>query len=114
MDIRQLAKRPELVEIVLDSEDIVKEYGESITFYMKDFVDITTYFDFFRSQGEKSGGELNVLMRKIILNKDGQPVLGDDEALPIDISVAALTKINECLGKSKTRSSIQSSGNQPK
>ena len=114
MDIKQLAKRPELVEIVLDSEDIVKEYGESITFYMKDFVDITTYFDFFRSQGEKSGGELNVLMRKIILNKDGQPVLGDDEALPIDISVAALTKINECLGKSKTRSSIQSSGNQPK
>jgi hypothetical protein len=114
MDIKQLAKRPELVEITLDGEDIIKEYGETITFYMKDFVDITTYFDFFRSQGEKSGGELNVLMRKIILNKDGQPVLGDDEALPIDISVAALTKINECLGKSKTRSSIQSDGNQPK
>jgi len=114
MDIRQLAKRPELVEITLDDENIVKEYGDSITFYMKDFVDITTYFDFFRSQSENSGGELNVLMRKIILNKDGQPVLGDDEALPIDISVAALTKINECLGKSKTRSSIQSDGNQPK
>ena len=114
MDIKQLAKRPELVEITLDGEDIIKEYGETITFYMKDFVDITTYFDFFRSQGEKSGGELNVLMRKIILNKEGQPVLSDDEALPIDISVAALTKINECLGKSKTRSSIQSDGNQPK
>jgi hypothetical protein len=114
MDIKQLAKRPELVEITLDGEDIVKEYGDSITFWMKDFVDITTYFDFFRSQGENSGNELNVLMRKIILNKEGQPVLSDDEALPIDISVAALTKINECLGKSKTRSSIQSDGNQPK
>ena len=113
MDIKQLAKKPELVEVTLDDDNLVKEYGETITFWMKDFVDINTYFDFFRSQSDNSGQELNTLMRKIILNKEGLPVLADDEALPIDISVAALTKINETLGKSRTRSSILNNGNQP-
>jgi hypothetical protein len=110
MDIKELAKKPELVEIVLDGEDIVKEYGETITFYMKDFVDINTYFDFFRSQNEKSGDELNKLMASLILNKEGKTVLDEGEGFPIDISIAALTKINETLGKSKAKSSIQNNG----
>jgi hypothetical protein len=110
MDIKKLAKKPELVEVVLDGEDIVKEYGEAITFYMKDFVDINTYFDFFRSQNEKSGEELNKLMASLILNKEGKPVLAEGEGFPIDISIAALTKINETLGKSRAKSSIQNNG----
>ena len=114
MDIKQLARKPQLVEIRLDDENLVKEYGEPIVFWMLDFVDINTYFDFFKSQSDKSGQELNTLMRKIILNAEGKPALGDDEGLPIDISIAALTKINETLGKSKTKSLIQSSGTQPK
>ncbi len=114
MDIKKLAKKPELIEVVLDDELLVKEYGEPITFYMKDFVDVNTYFDFFRSQSEKSGEELTELLAKLILNKEGKPVLAKEETFPIDITIAALTKINETLGKSKTKSSIQSDGTQPK
>lgn len=112
MDIKKFAKKAELVEIVLDDEAIVKEYGEPITFYMKDFVDVNTYFDFFRSQSQKSGEELQILMSKIILDKDGKQVLGEDEQFPIDISIAALTKINECLGKSRTKLQSQDPGTQ--
>jgi hypothetical protein len=114
MDIKKLAKKPELVEVVLDGEDIVKEYGEPITFYMKDFVDINTYFDFFRSQSEKSGEELSLLLAKIILNKDGKPVLKEEEHFPVDITIAALTKINETLGKSRTKSLIPEDGTSQK
>lgn len=110
MDIKTLAKKPELLEVVLDGEDIVKEYGEPITFYMKDFVDINTYFDFFRSQSEKDGKELNQLLAKLILNKEGKPVLKEEEFFPVDITIAALTKINETLGKSKAKSLIQNDG----
>ena len=113
MDIKNFAKRPELIEVTLDDPSIVKEYGEPITFWMKDFVDLNTYFDFFRSQSDKTGDELAGLLAKIILNKEGEPVLQPGETFPIDITIAALTKINECLGKSKTRSSIQNLGNQP-
>jgi len=113
MDIKQFARKPQLIEVLLDNEELVKEYGEPIKFWMMDYVDISTYFDFFRSQGEGQGEELNTLLRKIILNAEGQPAIGEDESLPIDISVAALTRINETLGKSKTKSLTQSSGAQP-
>jgi len=108
--IKEFARKPQLVELVLDGEDIVAEYGDPITFWMTDYVDINTYFDFFKSQSGKDGQELNVLMRKLIKNAQGEPVLADDEALPIDIAVAALTKINETLGKSKTKSLTSETG----
>jgi hypothetical protein len=113
MDIKSLAKKPELIEMVLDDKSIVEEYGEPITFYMKDFVDINTYFDFFRSQSEKTGDELSRLMARLILNKEGKTVLNEGETFPIDITIAALTKINECLGKSKTKRSTHQNGTLP-
>lgn len=113
MDIKALAKKPELVKVILDNEELVESYGEPITFWMKDFVDINTYFDFFKSQGESEGQKLNELMRKIILNEQGDPAIAEDEALPIDIAVGALTKINETLGKSRAKSLTSKIGTQP-
>lgn len=110
--ISELARKPQLLEIQLDAEDIVKEYGEPVVFYMKDFVDISTYFDFFRSQADGNTEGLNLVLKKLILNKDGQQVLGDGEALPVDVAVAALGKINENLGKSNPKSSTNETGNQ--
>jgi hypothetical protein len=49
-------------------------------------------------------------MASLILNKEGKTVLDEGEGFPIDISIAALTKINETLGKSKAKSSIQNNG----
>jgi hypothetical protein len=110
MNIAEFAKKPQLLEIHIDDEAIVAEYGEPITFWMMDYVDVNTYFDFFKSQTDGHSDQLNTLLRKIILNKEGKSALADDEALPIDISIAALTKINETLGKSKTKSSTQAVG----
>lgn len=111
--ITELAKAPELIEVTLDSEEIVKEYGEPVIFYMKDFVDINTYFEFFRSQADNNTDGLNKVIKKLILNKDGQPVLANNEELPVDIVVAALYKINENLGKSKAKSLMNEAGTQP-
>lgn len=113
MDIKSLARKPQLIEVILDDADLVEEFGEPVKFWMMDYVDISTYFDFFKSQGEGNGEQLNQLLRSIILNAEGKPALEQDEALPINISVAALTKINETLGKSKTKPLTQKSGAQP-
>lgn len=112
MLIKQLAKRPELIEIVLDDEEIIKNYGDSVKFYMKDFVDLTTYFDFFTSQSEKDGAKLTALMRRFILNEEGAEILAEGEELPIDIMVGALSQINNHLGKSKAKLSTPESGQQ--
>lgn len=113
MDISNFSKKPELIKVVIDDESIVESYGEPIIFFMKEFVDIVTYFDFFKSQSD-NGEELNNLLAKIILKEDGSYAIGEGEALPVDISVAALTKINETLGKSRTKSSVSKTGNQQK
>lgn len=112
MFIKDLARKPELLEIVIDDEEIIKNYGDSIVFWMRDFVDLNTYFDFFQSQNERDGTKLNKMLRGFILNSDGEPVIDDEEQLPIDILVAALTKINEHLGKSKAKQSTQTVGAQ--
>jgi len=112
MEITQLARKPELVEVKLDSEDIIETYGESIEFWMKDYVDITTYFDFYKAQGGENGAKLNDLLRQIILKSDGTQAMGPEDELPVDIAVAALTRINDILGKSKTKSLTSKVGNQ--
>lgn len=110
MDIKNLAKKPEMIEISLDSEEIVKNYGEPVTFWMRDHIDLNTYFDFFRSQHEKDGDKLSQIIRQIVMNEKGEPSLGPDDQLPIDITVELLVKVNECLGKSRTRSLTPKSG----
>jgi hypothetical protein len=107
--LSEFSKTPELLEIVLDSEQIVKEYGEPITFYMHDYVDINTYFDFFRSQTEKDGS-LDQMLRKLILDANGQPCLKEGNTLPVDLAVAALSKVNENLGKLKPKSWMNETG----
>lgn len=113
MDIKDLARKPELVQLSLDSEDIVATYGEPVTFYMRDYVDINTYFEFYRTQSEKDGEQLAAIIRRIVLNAQGEPVLGPEDELPIDITVELLVKVNECLGKSKTKSLTPKNGTQP-
>ena len=111
--IAEFARKPQLIEIVLDDETIMENYGETITFYIKDYVDIATYFDFFKSQGDGKGDQLNELLRKIILNADGVPVMKEDESIPVDIMISALTRINETLGKSRTKSLAKETGTLP-
>ena len=112
MNIEKFKKKPKLTKITIDDAEIIQEYGEAIDFWLYDTVDINTYFDFYRSQQEHNGEELNALLRRLILKQDGKTVLAEDEMLPVDISLAALMRINEFLGKSRTKSSTQTTGDQ--
>jgi hypothetical protein len=108
-NISEFAKTPELLEIKIDTPEIVAEYGEPIVFYMKDYVDINTYFDFFRAQTEKDGA-LDSVLRKIVLNAEGKPCIKEGNTLPVDLAVAVLSKVNENLGKLKTKPLMSETG----
>jgi hypothetical protein len=112
MLIKELAKKPELLEITLDSQDIVLAYGEPVIFWMKDYLDVSTYFEFYQSQADNNSKKLGKLVKQLILNSKGEPAMSDEEELPVDIIVAALTKINENMGKSKAKLSIPVNGAQ--
>ena len=113
MDISKLAKKPQLIELVLDSEDIIDQFGEPISFYMKDHMGVGTYFDFYRLQQQEDDALLNDLIRKLVLKQDGTPALAEDEVLPVKLILAILMKINDFLGKSVTKAaSTRTAGKQ--
>ena len=114
MDISKFAKKPVLTKIVMDDAEIVETYGEVIEFHMLDQMSISTYFEFYRLQQEQDSDKLNDLIRKIILKDDGTPALADDEMFPVDLTLGLLVKINEFLGKSKTKASTPATGQQSK
>lgn len=114
MDISKLAKKPQLVDLVINDADLVEKYGEEITFYMIDEMGIDTYFAFYRLQQEQKSEDLNKLLRKIILKSDGTPALGDEDVLPVDLTLAVLVKINDFLGKSDPKTSQEKTGTSQK
>lgn len=99
MNIKKFASVPQLVEIKLDSEELVAKYEEPITFYTYDIVGMATYFEFFNARSESEFRQLDTIMKTLILDKDGNRVLKDNEDLPVDIAAAAIGKIGELLGK---------------
>lgn len=103
MDIKQLAKKPQLTKLEITDADIIETYGESVVFYMVDQFDINTYFSFYRLQQGDDSGLLNELLRKLILDAEGKPVLAADEVFPVSLTLAILVRINEFLGKSSAK-----------
>lgn len=110
MDISNLAKKPELVKLEITDEDIVKEFGETISFWMYDHVDVSTYFDFYKFQQNQNSDLLMQVLRKIILREDGKSAIAEDAVLPVSLTLAVLVKVNEFLGKSNTKATVKQTG----
>lgn len=110
MDISTLAKKPQLAKLEITDEDIVKEFGEVITFYIMDEMDVNTYFNFYKFQQNQDSELLNELLRKLILKEDGKPSIGPDQVLPVSLTLAVLVAINEFLGKPKTKTTNKETG----
>jgi len=103
MDISKLAKKPELIKLTLDEAEVVERFGEPITFYIKDQMGISTYFNFYKLQQAEDDSLLNELLRKIVLKEDGTPAIGEDEVLPVQLILGILMRINDFLGKSANK-----------
>lgn len=110
MDISNLAKRPELVKLEITDEDIVKEFGETISFYMLDHIDVATYFNFYKFQQNQDSDLLMEVLRKIVLKEDGSPAIDKDQVLPVNLTLAVLVKVNDFLGKSNTKTTEEKTG----
>lgn len=114
MKIKELAAVPQLIELELDGKELIEKYGEPITFHTYDIVGLNTYFDFFNARTENQFEQLDKIIKKLILDEHGKPVLANNEDLPIDIAAAAINKIGEILGKSQSKTSTPTNGKQPK
>ena len=100
MKLKELAGKPQLVMLTLDDKEIVEKYGEAVTFNVLDKLPISIYTKLATIKSDDVEEMFNVL-RDLILDEDGNPIMSDEVALPIDIMTAAVLKVSDNLGKSQ-------------
>lgn len=98
MKLSELAAKPQLQEIIIDDNDIVEAYGDSLSFFVMDRLPIETYTKLASVKTEDPGEMYNVI-KDLILDEKGLPVMADGNVLPMDVMTAAVLKVTESLGK---------------
>lgn len=98
MKLSQLCSRPVLIEITLDDEDTVKEYGEPLTFHTWD----RQPMDVFMKLAMATEGQVSSvigIVKDLILDDTGRPILSDGNMLPTPVLMRAIARVTEALGK---------------
>ena len=98
MNLKDLAKKPQLTKIIIDDEDLVKEFGEPIEFWTWDRQPMETFLKLSTVNTQEPGTIINVV-RDLILDEDGKPVITGDVGLPTHVMMRVVTKVVEGLGK---------------
>lgn len=98
MKLSELAKKPKLIELTISKQELVEKYGDELTFFMYDrqSLDIFTKL---ANATQDNVGEYMTILKDIIVNEDGQPVMDGEMVLPIDVLTEAMSLIGERLGK---------------
>lgn len=98
MKLTQLAAKPKLIKVELTDEDVVKEFGESLEFYIWDRQPI----DKFVKLAQMKGNDLNELItavNEMVLDEEGNPIIKDGLVLPTNVMTKVIGKVVETLGK---------------
>lgn len=103
MKLSQLAAKPQLIEIKLDDEETLAKYGEAVTFHIWDRQSMDTFVKL-ATIDYKEFGSVAELMKALVLDEEGKPIVNDELVLPTDLLMKAITKVIETLGKSVTPS----------
>jgi len=98
MKLSQLAAKPQLVQILIDDEDTIKELGESIEFWTWDRQPLDTFMKL-ASSGQKDPSAMIGIVKTLILDEKGKEIINGDVMLPSHILLRAISKIVELLGK---------------
>lgn len=98
MKINQLASKPQLIKIVLDDKDVVKEYGEPIEVWTWDRQPLEVFMKLANSQGQDITAVIEIV-RDLVLDEAGNKVMVDDVMLPTKVLLPLIQKIVETLGK---------------
>ena len=100
MKLKELATKPQLVKIVLDDKDIVKEYNEPLEFYVYDKQPLADFVKFsVTSQEDSNYGEMIDFCSNMILDEAGEKIMEEGHLLPNSILVKCVNEVVKQLGK---------------
>lgn len=98
MKLSTLSAKPQLIEVTLDDEATVTEYGEPITFYTWDRQPMEVFMKM-ASLSETNVGSILDVVKTLILDEKGKEILHDGNMLPTDLLMKAVGKVTDMLGK---------------
>lgn len=98
MKLTELAEQPKLIQILLDDEETVEEFGDSIEFYCYDRQPLNKFVKFATAK-EQDPEEMFNFCEDLILDEEGNKVMVDGKVLPATIMMKAIAKVIEVLGK---------------
>jgi len=98
MQLKDLAKEPQLIKIILDDPDIQKEFGEPVEFWTWDRQPMATYLKMANISTENTE-EMFEIIRELVLDEAGDKILDDKNSLPTILLLKVLNTVVEKLGK---------------
>jgi len=98
MKLSQLTAKPQLIDVHIDDEDTIKEFGEPIEFWTWDRQPMDVFMKLASASGSDTTSIIGVV-RTLILDEKGKEVLKDDAMLPTHVLMKAIAKVTELLGK---------------
>lgn len=98
MKLNALVSKPQLIKCSLDDEDTIKKFGEPLEWFIWDRQPMATFLKL-ATDNSSSNEQIVNLMKDMILDEEGKPMLIDDATLPTGILMKVMTKMTETLGK---------------
>jgi hypothetical protein len=98
LKLTQLASKPQRIKITIDSPEIVEKHGDTLEFWIMDRQPIDQFIKMATLSGDNYG-EMILMVNELVLDEDGNKVLGEGEALPNDVMIAVMAAVVERLGK---------------
>lgn len=98
MKLNQIAAKPKLITVVLDDEEVIKEFGEPVEFYTWDRQPLDTFMKL-ANANQQDQSQMIDIVRTLILDENGKQIIDGENMLPVNVLVKAIAKIVEKLGK---------------
>lgn len=98
MKLSQLAAKPQLVQVSIDDEATIAEFGESIEFQTWDRQPLDVFMKLASANQENASDMINIV-RTMILDENGKEIITAENMLPSTLLLKAISKIVETLGK---------------
>ena len=98
MNLKELAKKPKLIKVEVTDDVVVNAYGESVEFWMYDRQDLPTFLKF--ANLKENTAELSSILRDLVLDERGKPLLEEGAVLPFEIVVPVIEAVIQRLGNS--------------
>lgn len=98
MKLSQLAAKPQLIQLTIDDEEVIKEFGEPLEFHTWDRQPLEVFMKLASVDQTNQAAMIDVV-RTLILDENGKQVIQDGAILPGFVLIRAIGKIVEVLGK---------------